>query len=92
MLYLIPELSYLQEEDAPYEFFVQDVNVKGTLDETLSKLKDVVTEKVLEITYQPQALFRVHPVTRCSSSIPGNIIPRVGLFCCCCCWFFLLWL
>lgn len=70
----------MQEEDAPYEFFVQDVNVKGTLDETLSKLKDVVTEKVLEITYQPQALFRVHPVTRCSSSIPGNIIPRVGLF------------
>lgn len=60
------------EEDTPYEFFVQDVNVKGTLDETLAKLNDVVTEKVLEITYQPQALFRVHPVTRCSSSIPGH--------------------
>lgn len=45
--------------------------MRGTLSDTLAKLQDHDPEKLLEITYQPQARFKVQAVTRCSSSIPG---------------------
>ena len=32
----------------------------------------VETEKVLDIIYQPQAIFRVRAVTRCTSSLEGH--------------------
>jgi hypothetical protein len=32
----------------------------------------VSVESLLRITYQPQALFRVRPVARCSASMPGH--------------------
>ncbi len=63
----------VQDEVTPYEFFVHDKEVKGPLHEVLSAVKDHTSEKVLEILYLPQAKFRVQAVTRCSSSIPGNI-------------------
>ena len=44
----------------------------GTLDETLGRVGRREMEKTLEIVYQPQALFKVQAVTRCSSSIPGT--------------------
>ena len=44
----------------------------GTLDETLERVGGREMEKTLEIVYQPQALFKVQAVTRCSSSIPGT--------------------
>ena len=61
-----------QEEDTPYEFFVQEEAVRGTLDETLGRVSGREMEKTLEIVYQPQARFKVQAVTRCSSSIPGT--------------------
>ena len=61
-----------QEEEAPYEFFIQEESVRGTLDETLKRIGRTETEKTLEIVYQPQARFKVQAVTRCSSSIPGG--------------------
>jgi len=30
------------------------------------------SEQVLDIVYQPQAVFKVRAVTRCTSSIPGH--------------------
>ena len=63
----------MQEEEIPYEFFVHETEVRGTLGETLEKVgRARESEKVLEIVYQPLARFRVQAVTRCSSSIPGQ--------------------
>lgn len=33
----------------------------------------VSVEQVLQIVYQPQAVFRIKPVTRCSASISGEL-------------------
>ena len=41
-------------------------------------------EKVLEIVYRPQALFRVRAVTRCSSSMPGQECVCVCVSVCMC--------
>lgn len=35
-------------------------------------LNAVSVEKVLRIVYQPQAIFRIRPVNRCSATIAGN--------------------
>lgn len=53
------------DEATPYTFFVQDVEVTSNL---AAALKNVVldSEKVLEIIYQPQAVFQVRAVTRCT--------------------------
>lgn len=32
----------------------------------------VSVEKVVQIVYQPQAIFRIRPVNRCSATIAGN--------------------
>uniref|UniRef100_A0A5K4E8W7 Notchless homolog 1 n=1 Tax=Schistosoma mansoni TaxID=6183 RepID=A0A5K4E8W7_SCHMA len=77
----------LQREDAhslTYDFFVGDVQIlddlktaliqarsKGT-DPSLPKFGSTGLEAVVKVTYQAQAVFRVRPVTRCSSSIPGH--------------------
>ncbi|XP_037071764.1 notchless protein homolog 1-like, partial [Pollicipes pollicipes] len=45
--------------------------------QTLEQLT-VDSEKVLDIIYQPQAVFRVRAVTRCTSSIPGHAEPVIS--------------
>ena len=56
-----------------YEFYVHDMEVEGTVSDTLDKLGGKVTsERLLEIVYRPQALFRVRAVSRCTSSMPGR--------------------
>lgn len=42
-------------------------------------MKNVDTENVLDIVYQPQAVFKVRPVTRCTSSMPGHAEAVVSL-------------
>merc|ERR1719311_1022876 len=64
------------EEKTPYSLHVgtQQVEITETLLEALGKLeaKERSTERVLNIAYFPMAVFRVRPVTRCSSSMPGH--------------------
>ena len=65
--------SYLlQEENTPYSFFVNDVEIVETLEKALNKETLEGSEQVLDIVYQPQAVFRVRAVTRCSSTIEGH--------------------
>ncbi|KAK2723541.1 notchless protein homolog 1-like isoform X2 [Artemia franciscana] len=59
------------DEVTPYTFFVNEKEVVNNLEFTLKEDK-LDTEKVLEIIYQPQAVFRVRAVTRCTSSMPGH--------------------
>ncbi|XP_054712672.1 notchless protein homolog 1-like [Uloborus diversus] len=60
-----------KEEPVPFLFFVDDVQIKDSLESTL-KDKPSNTEKILDIVYAEQAVFRVRPVTRCTSSLSGH--------------------
>lgn len=57
---------------------MNDDEIKSSLKETLDPKKTDV-ENVLNIVYQPQAVFRVRPVTRCTSSMPGHAEAVVAL-------------
>ncbi|XP_008557185.2 notchless protein homolog 1 [Microplitis demolitor] len=58
-----------QEDPVPISFFINDVEVVGTLQENL---KGNDCEQVIDIVYQPQAVFKVRAVTRCTGSIEGH--------------------
>ncbi|XP_062508173.1 notchless protein homolog 1-like [Corticium candelabrum] len=61
------------EEALPYAFFIHSFELTGCLRETLDdQSTGYSTEKVLEIVCQPQAVFKVRAVTRCTSSLPGH--------------------
>nr|GEY97202.1 notchless protein homolog [Tanacetum cinerariifolium] len=59
------------EEKLPYAFYISDQELVIQLGEYLQKNK-VSVEKVVTIVYQPQAVFRIRPVNRCSSTIAGH--------------------
>ena len=61
-----------QEESVPYSFFVNDVEITEELEKALDKDALESSESVLEIVYQPQAVFKVRAVTRCTSTIEGH--------------------
>ncbi|XP_049787502.1 notchless protein homolog 1 isoform X1 [Schistocerca cancellata] len=70
-LQLICNALLKQDEHTPYIFFVNEKEVKTSLQDTLSD--DIqITENVVDIVYQQQAIFRVRAVTRCTSSLPGH--------------------
>jgi len=72
--------SLLEEEDdkKPYAFYArledgEEVEIASDLTTLLHNYQNLIsTEKVLEITYQPLALFRVRPVTRCTDTLEGH--------------------
>ena len=59
------------DEPLPYSFFVRDEELVRDLGTFLDS-RSISTETVLEIVYQPQAVFRVRPLTRCTSTLPGH--------------------
>ncbi|XP_071443730.1 notchless protein homolog 1 isoform X2 [Hetaerina americana] len=70
-LQLICNALLQQEEETPFAFFVNDKEITNTLGTAVDE-STLNTEQVLDIVYQRQAVFRVRPVTRCTSSIPGH--------------------
>lgn len=72
--------ALLQSKDqVPYAFYIKDTEITANLKKTLELEKDLFeSEKVLEIIYAPQAVFRVRAVTRCTSSIPGHSEPVIS--------------
>lgn len=64
--------STLENEDPlPYSFFLNEVEIAEKLIANMKSDK-VSSEEVLTIVYQPQAVFRVRSVSRCTSSLPGH--------------------
>ncbi|KAL6771834.1 hypothetical protein ACKKBG_A27985 [Auxenochlorella protothecoides x Auxenochlorella symbiontica] len=66
--------SVLKAEDGekvPYSFHIDDKEVVQELGAHLLHNKTSI-ERVLRVVYQPQALFRVRPVARCSASMAGH--------------------
>ncbi|GMH33941.1 hypothetical protein BSKO_01775 [Bryopsis sp. KO-2023] len=59
------------ENKVPYAFNVADHELATALVEHLQK-HSVSVESALKIVYQPQAVFRVRPVSRCTASISGH--------------------
>jgi len=56
-----------------YQFHVNDFEITDSLRKTIVQQEDnISTENAIEIRYEPQAVFRVKAVTRCTSSMPGH--------------------
>lgn len=68
---LLNEHILKNEEELPYSFFVNQQEMLKGIEEVLDK-QEVNDEEVLKIEYQPQAVFRVHQITRCVSSLEGH--------------------
>jgi len=60
-------------EEMPYSFHLEETEITSNLAASFGKLASQSTERVLNITYYPLAVFRVRPVTRCTSSLSGHI-------------------
>lgn len=63
--------ALLQQEDPlPMAFYVNNVEITDTLEKFVGKDFNI-NEHVMEIVYQPQAVFKVRAVTRCTGSLEG---------------------
>ena len=60
-----------EEEDTPYLFFINGHDIKTNIFDCI-RHQIINAEKTVPIVYQPQAVFRVRPVSRCTSSMPGH--------------------
>lgn len=56
----------------PYSCYINDVEVLDSLRDTLESQGIVNGEAVINISYQPLAVFRVRPVVRCTDTMPGH--------------------
>lgn len=62
----------------PYSFYVDDVEILESLKKAIAESK-ADTEAAIKIIYQPQAIFRVRPVTRCTGSMAGHSAPVITM-------------
>eukprot|EP01089_Gocevia_fonbrunei_P004640 TRINITY_DN1467_c0_g3_i2.p1 TRINITY_DN1467_c0_g3~~TRINITY_DN1467_c0_g3_i2.p1 ORF type:complete len:475 (+),score=75.64 TRINITY_DN1467_c0_g3_i2:73-1497(+) len=60
------------EEPLPYSFFIGEDEVLKTVRDTITSNKELNLEDTIRIVYQPQAIFRVRAVTRCTGSLNGH--------------------
>ena len=59
------------DEPTPYSFYLNDEEILADLAGSLSK-QALSGEEVHCVRFQPLAVFRVAPVTRCTDSLPGH--------------------
>lgn len=64
-------LNAMLENDDPYTFYLDAIEVKKSLRDTCQQASHSY-ELVVPLTYHPMSLFRVHAVTRSSSSLTGH--------------------
>ena len=66
----------ITNKNIPYSFYVtideKEIEVMGSLKDLLQENQSISTETVLQLTYQPLAVFRVRPVTRCADTLQGH--------------------
>ena len=56
-----------------YQFYLGDKEVKISIQEVLEKQKELFNaEMVLPLTFRPEAMFKIRPVTRASSTLEGH--------------------
>lgn len=66
---LLNQLLSQGEDPLPYSFHVDEEEIKKDL---WTDRKDKSTEDTVVIVYQPQAIFRVRAVSRCTSTLAGH--------------------
>ncbi|KAH9503883.1 Notchless protein 1 [Bulinus truncatus] len=71
-LQLVFDAVIKNEDKVLYSFFVNGVEISESLIKTVGEDAIHKTESTIEIIYQPQAIFRVRAVTRCTSSLEGH--------------------
>ncbi|KAF5839472.1 putative Notchless [Dunaliella salina] len=59
------------DEKLPYSFYIEEQELASSLGSHLHKA-GMSVESVLKVVYQPQAIFRVRPVSRCTASMSGH--------------------
>ena len=64
----------LNNKDEPqlYQFYINDIQIKNNLKETLQKIKNFSSETTYKIVYCPESLFRVKPLTRGGTILEGH--------------------
>ncbi|KAI6181094.1 Notchless-like protein 1 [Aphelenchoides besseyi] len=77
---LCNELLQLDDDSKlPIQFRTSDgVEIVNSIQESVPR-ESIDDEKGITIIYLPQALFRVRPVTRCTSSLPGHKQPVIAV-------------
>jgi ribosome assembly protein 4 len=60
------------DEPVPYAFAVDGKEISTSLSQDILGQGQANCEQIIQVTYFPQALFRVQPATRCSSSLEGH--------------------
>ncbi|XP_072231269.1 notchless protein homolog 1 [Leuresthes tenuis] len=71
-LQLVCNALLQNEEPVPFAFFVRgETEVVSSLGSCVKAL-EIETEQVLPVMYQPQAVFRVRAVARCTSTLQGH--------------------
>lgn len=64
------------EEKQLYQFYLDDKEVRGSIKEVLDKAmktnKKIKAETIIPLTYKPEAMFRIRPITRASSTLEGH--------------------
>lgn len=71
---LVNQLLSASDEPLPYSFYLNDAEILESVQDTLSS-QALSTEVTHVIRYQPLAVFRVSPVSRCTDSMPGHSEP-----------------
>lgn len=62
--------------DRPFAFFLQDREIQEDLAECMQWML-INQERTVPVIFKPQSIFKVRPVTRCTSSMPGHTQPVV---------------
>jgi ribosome assembly protein 4 len=65
-------VNHLLEDDNIYSFMVNDTEIIKELYQDIIYAKNHSTEETIIITYEPQAVFKVRTVSRCTSSLSGH--------------------
>lgn len=61
------------EDPLPFAFFLTDSHTEITISlQHVMQAVSISRERIISITYQPQSLFHVRNITRCTSSLPGH--------------------
>ena len=55
-----------------YQCFLEDFEVRESIQNALDRTSDLNAEMVLPVTYRPEAMFAIRPVTRASATLEGH--------------------
>ncbi|XP_011500808.1 PREDICTED: notchless protein homolog 1 [Ceratosolen solmsi marchali] len=69
-LQLIVNALLGEDDPVPFAFFIDDAQITSSLENNIKDFN--IDENVVEIVYQPQAIFHVRAVTRCTGTLEGH--------------------